>query len=74
MKLGIDFHQFRHSTLRREFEKNGFRTILDRIEMAVENATSSGFRKAVVQWSRRLPPVKAAALTFSEATRFICMK
>jgi hypothetical protein len=74
MKLGIDFNQFRHSVLRKEFERDGFRTILDRIEMADESVVSSDFRRAVVRWSRRLPPVKAAALTFSDATRFICLK
>ena len=74
MSLGIDFHQFRHSTLRKEFEKNGYRTILDRVEMADESAVSSDFRKWAVRWSRRLPPVKAAALEFAEATRFICLK
>ena len=54
MKLGIDFHQFRHSTLRREFEKNGYRTILDRVQMADENATSSAFRSDTVTAEGRL--------------------
>jgi SAM-dependent methyltransferase len=74
MKLGIDFQQFRHSVLRREFERNGFKTILDRVEMADEDAVSTAFRKAVVRWSRRLPPLKALSLAFSDATRFICLK
>jgi SAM-dependent methyltransferase len=74
MKLGIDFHQFRHSVLRREFERNGFSKILDRVEIADESTVSTGFRKAAVRWSRRVPPVKALALTFSDATRFICLK
>jgi 2-polyprenyl-3-methyl-5-hydroxy-6-metoxy-1,4-benzoquinol methylase len=74
MKLGIDFHQFRHSVLRHEFERNGFKTILDRVQMADDSTISTGFRKAIVHWSRRLPALKAAALTFSDATRFICLK
>src|SRR5262249_11113623 len=74
MKLGIDFHQFRHSLLRREFERNGFSRILDRVEMADESATSDGFRRIVVRWSRRVPPLKALSLTFADATRFICLK
>jgi 2-polyprenyl-3-methyl-5-hydroxy-6-metoxy-1,4-benzoquinol methylase len=74
MKLGIDFHQFRHSVLRKEFERCGFRTILDRVQMADENVVSSGFRKAAVRVSRKVPPVKAASLAFSDATRFICLK
>jgi hypothetical protein len=48
MKLGIDFRQFRHSVLRREFERNAYSTILDRVEMADESEASSGFRKAVL--------------------------
>lgn len=74
MKLGIDFHQFRHSLLRREFQKAGFRQIFDRVQMADEAATSTGFRRSAVRWSRKVPPVKALALTFCEATRFICLK
>jgi len=74
MKLGIDFHQFRHSVLRREFERNGYSKIYDRVEMADESMVSTGFRKSVVRWSRKLPLLKAAALTFSDATRFICLK
>jgi SAM-dependent methyltransferase len=74
MKLGIDFHQFRHSVLRKEFERCGFTTILDRVQMADESVVSSGFRKALLRASRVLPPVKAASLSFSEATRFICLK
>ena len=74
MKLGIDFNQFRHSQLRREFQKAGFRQIYDRVQMADDSAVSTGFRRKVVRWSRKLPPVKAVALTFCEATRFICLK
>jgi len=74
MKLGIDFHQFTHGGLRREFERVGFRKILDRIEMADERFVSSGFRKKVVRLARSFPPARAAALTFAEATRFLCVK
>jgi len=74
MKLGIDFHQFRHSLLRREFERVGFSQILDRIQMAQDHLISSGFRKTVVHVSRNFPPAKALALCFSDATRFLCVK
>jgi SAM-dependent methyltransferase len=74
MKLGIDFHQFRYPVLRKEFERCGFRTILDRVQMADEAVVSSRFRKNLVRLSRRIPAVKAASLTFSDATRFICIK
>jgi SAM-dependent methyltransferase len=74
MKLGIDFHQFRHSLLRREFQRIGFTKVLDRVEIAREDMVSSGFRRAVVRASRQIRPLKALALTFSDATRFLCVK
>ena len=74
MKLGIDFNQFRHANLRKEFKKAGFSGIYDRIEIAEESAVSSEFRKKVVRLSRANSLIKAASLTFSDATRFICVK
>jgi 2-polyprenyl-3-methyl-5-hydroxy-6-metoxy-1,4-benzoquinol methylase len=74
MKLGIDFHQFRHSLLRREFRKVGFKTIMDRVEVADEAWVSTEWRKRVVRVSKKVPPAKALALIFAEATRFICLK
>ena len=74
MKLGIDFNQFRHSVLRREFELNGFSRILDRIEMADERTASTAFRRLVICGSRLAYPLKQVALTFADATRFVCIK
>jgi 2-polyprenyl-3-methyl-5-hydroxy-6-metoxy-1,4-benzoquinol methylase len=74
MKLGIDFHQFTHGGLRKEFQRVGFSRTLDRLEIADVNHVSTGLRRAVVRLSKRLPPAKALALTFAEATRFICIK
>lgn len=74
MKLGIDFHQFRHSGLRREFQKAGFRKILDRVDMAQEDLVSSELRRKVVRISKAVPLVKAVSLAFSDATRFLCVK
>jgi SAM-dependent methyltransferase len=74
MKLGIDFHQFTHSGLRREFRRAGFSRILDRVQMAQDDLVSSGWRKAVVKSARTFPPAKAAALIFADATRFLCFK
>ena len=74
MKLGIDFHQFRHSLMRREFERIGFTTVLDRVQVADDTTVSTGFRRSVVKWARKVPAMKALALTFAEATRFICLK
>jgi 2-polyprenyl-3-methyl-5-hydroxy-6-metoxy-1,4-benzoquinol methylase len=74
MKLGIDFHQFTHGGLRREFEKAGFRKIFDRIEIADENHVSAGWRRNVVRISKTFPPAKMASLAFADVTRFICIK
>jgi SAM-dependent methyltransferase len=74
MKLGIDFHQFTHSCLRKEFERLSFTRVLDRVQAADESQVSTGFRRAVVQASKSFPPAKSLALTFAEATRFICIK
>jgi SAM-dependent methyltransferase len=74
MKLGIDFHQFTHGGLRREFERAGFTRVLDRVEAANEDYVSTGFRKRVVRVARQFAPAKFLALTFAEATRFVCVK
>lgn len=74
MKLGIDFHQFTHGMLRKEFEKAGFSRIFDRVEIAQEDAVSNSLRRFAVRWSRKSSLIKALALTFAEATRFICVK
>lgn len=74
MKLGIDFHQFTHAGLRREFRRAGFRRVLDRVAVAQEEHVSTGFRRNIVRLAKRFPPAKALALTFAEATRFVCVK
>ena len=74
MKLGIDFHQFTHGGLRKEFEKAGFSRVLDRVDVADASQVSTSFRARIVRWAKRFWPVKALALTFAEATRFICIK
>jgi len=74
MKLGIDFHQFTHGCLRREFKRIGFSQVLDRVEIAEENYVSTGFRRFVVRMAKRCPPFRFLALAFAEATRFVCVK
>ncbi|HYZ73343.1 MAG TPA: class I SAM-dependent methyltransferase [Chthoniobacterales bacterium] len=74
MKLGIDFHQFTHRCLRNQFEKVGFSRILDRIEIADESQVSTELRRTIVRSARRFGLVRALALTFAEATRFVCIK
>lgn len=74
MKLGIDFHQFTHRCLRQHFENTGFKRVLDRVDIADERYVSSGFRRNIVRIAKRSRPGRALALTFAEATRFICIK
>ena len=74
MKLGIDFHQFTHGCLRKEFKRLGFSRVFDRVDVAEEKHVSTGFRRAVVRVSKRFRPARTLALTFAEATRFVCVK
>lgn len=74
MKLGIDFHQFTHSCLRSEFEEVGFSKVFDRVDVADEDHVSSGLRRNVVRIAKKLPAARNLALTFAEATRFVCIK
>jgi 2-polyprenyl-3-methyl-5-hydroxy-6-metoxy-1,4-benzoquinol methylase len=74
MKLGIDFNQFRHGLLRREFKKLGFRKILDVVDL-VDADRLAPMKRKVTMASRTLPPVRAALLTFvMPATTFVCQK
>jgi 2-polyprenyl-3-methyl-5-hydroxy-6-metoxy-1,4-benzoquinol methylase len=74
MKLGIDFHQFTHSGLRREFRKAGFSRIMDRVEIAQEAWVSAEWKKTVIKVSKNFRPAKAVSLMFSDATRVIGVK
>ena len=74
MKLGIDFHQFTHSCLRKQFERLGFSKVLDRVEVADEAYVTTGLRRNVVRLAKQIGLAKSLALTFAEATRFICIK
>ena len=74
MKLGIDFHQFTHASLRAEFQKAGFTRILDRVDVADEKFVSTGLRRQVVRVAKEIPLARALALNLAEATRFICIK
>jgi hypothetical protein len=51
-----------------------FSRILDRVEIADEAWVSAEWKKRVVKVSKKLPPAKAVALTFADATRFIRVK
>jgi 2-polyprenyl-3-methyl-5-hydroxy-6-metoxy-1,4-benzoquinol methylase len=74
MKLGIDFHQFTHSCLRKEFKRLKFSRVLDRVDVADETYVTTGLRRNVVRVAKQVGLAKSMALTFAEATRFICIK
>jgi 2-polyprenyl-3-methyl-5-hydroxy-6-metoxy-1,4-benzoquinol methylase len=74
MKLGIDFNQFRHGLLRREFKKLGFRKVLDVVDL-VDADRLAPLKRRVTLASRTLPPVRSLLLTFvMPATTFVCQK
>jgi 2-polyprenyl-3-methyl-5-hydroxy-6-metoxy-1,4-benzoquinol methylase len=74
MKLGIDFHQFRYSLLRREFKKLGFSKIHDRVDMASPDHVSAEWKKWIVRASKKNELAKWLSLTFADTTRFVCVK
>jgi SAM-dependent methyltransferase len=74
MKLGIDFNQFTYGLLRREFRRIGFREVLDRMALADEEYVSAAWKKPLVRVGRNFPPLRFLALTFSDVTRFLCVK
>jgi 2-polyprenyl-3-methyl-5-hydroxy-6-metoxy-1,4-benzoquinol methylase len=74
MKLGIDFNQFRHGLLRREFRRIGFSRIDDRIDRLHSPGSRHPLKEIVIKTCQTLPPLKALALTFSDSTIFVCVK
>ncbi|PWU24740.1 MAG: hypothetical protein C5B48_04845 [Candidatus Rokuibacteriota bacterium] len=74
MKFGIDFHQFTYPRLRREFQRIGFRRIHDRIDFARPEEIASPLKRFTVELAKKSPVFKAAALAFSDATMFLCVK
>lgn len=75
MKLGIDFHQFRYPLLRKHFRRIGFSKIYDKVDLYVADpARPDGWRKSIAQLCRQIPPLRHLALTFTDATMFVCVK
>jgi 2-polyprenyl-3-methyl-5-hydroxy-6-metoxy-1,4-benzoquinol methylase len=74
MKLGIDFHQFTYPTLRKEFRKLGFSEIHDRVDLAIPAKVSAGWKRWPTALAKRSRLLKPVALTFSDTTRFVCVK
>ena len=74
MKLGIDFHQFRYGLLRREFRDIGFSRIYDRVDMADPAHVSAPWKAWVVNFGKSNRIFRTLSLTFSDVTRFVCIK
>jgi SAM-dependent methyltransferase len=74
MKLGVDFNQFRHSQLKRAFRKMGYRKILDRIDIVNPDEVSTGTKRFIMKVCQSLGPLGKLALTFADATLFVCVK
>jgi 2-polyprenyl-3-methyl-5-hydroxy-6-metoxy-1,4-benzoquinol methylase len=74
MKLGIDFTQFTHGLLRREFKKLGFSRALDIVDL-VDISRLSPLKRAITQSCRAFPPFRHSLLTFvMSTTTFVCQK
>jgi SAM-dependent methyltransferase len=74
MKLGIDFNQFRHSQLRKAFRAAGFSKALDRLDLTDPRDVPSGMKRGILKVCRSLGPLGRMALTFADATLFVCVK
>lgn len=74
MKLGIDFHQFRYGLLRREFQRLGFSRVFDRMDIADPAQVSAPWKAWVVRFGKSNALARKLALTFSDVTRFVCIK
>jgi 2-polyprenyl-3-methyl-5-hydroxy-6-metoxy-1,4-benzoquinol methylase len=74
MKLGVDFHQFRHGQLRRAFQDLGYTVIHDRVDMKEPSDVQNLTKRSLLKLARRNKLVKTLALTFSPATVFTCVK
>jgi SAM-dependent methyltransferase len=74
MKLGIDFHQFTYPRLRRAFRELGFSRIYDRIDLTEPESIASPLKRFAARACRRSCPLRHLALTFVEATTFVCVK
>jgi SAM-dependent methyltransferase len=76
MKLGIDFNQFTYPTLRRAFKRAGFSTVVDFIDFKEVTAikTPAPWKRTALMVLKNVKPLKHVALTFAQATIFVCVK
>jgi 2-polyprenyl-3-methyl-5-hydroxy-6-metoxy-1,4-benzoquinol methylase len=74
MKLGIDFTQFMHGMLRREFRKLGFQRTLDLVDL-VDAERMTPLKRTVTLCCRAFRPFRFLLLTFvMPSTTFVCVK
>jgi hypothetical protein len=48
--------------------------MLDRMDLADENHVSAAWKKPLVRLGRTFPPLRFLLLTFSDVTRYLCVK
>jgi SAM-dependent methyltransferase len=72
MKLGIDFHQFTYSGLRRVFRQIGFSQCHDVIDLI--DADGNSIKKRLLRAARKSQAIRIPCLLIVEATTFVCIK
>jgi SAM-dependent methyltransferase len=73
MKLGIDFHQFRYSGLRKAFKKIGFSEVHDILDILDANRFS-GRKRTLISACQRFWPLRKLFLMFYPTTTFVLVK
>jgi SAM-dependent methyltransferase len=74
MKLGIDFHQYTYSGLRRDFKAIGFSQIHDILDFVDTERPKSNLKKKFLKLSQRSWFFRKLFLTFFPATTFVLVK
>jgi hypothetical protein len=76
MTWGIDFHQFTHRQLRRDFKSLGFSRVLDTVDIADPEHLNepTPHKKFAVKMLKQFKMLKNLYLLFAPGTSFICIK
>jgi SAM-dependent methyltransferase len=74
MKLGIDFHQFRDSGLRKAFRKIGFTQIHDILDIVDAKWYPGSLKRKIIRLSQRIWLFRKLFLFFFPSTTFVVVK
>jgi hypothetical protein len=74
MKLGIDFHQFRYSGMRKAFQRLGFKEIHDILDFADPDRSQSGLKRKFFKLSQRNWFFRKLFLFLFPTTTFVLVK